>query len=207
VERYVTGSNIKGVDLNGENLLYWNNKSIEILSITKEDKLNISVVSSIKEKPIKCMFAGRDSLIITTDFGLNQLNLLGQVKQNITFPEGEGKVIGIDLLGSTLVVWTQSSYIRVFGVGADLKQLGQPRRFEDSKGLIGHIKQCSINANGKKIGIISNKASNLGSTVNHSFHIYDTENDSFVEYKIGEDKIPVQFFWDKKEPRYLGVQA
>jgi hypothetical protein len=153
------------------------------------------------------MFAGRDSIIITTDFGLTQLSLAGQVKQNITFPESEGKVTGIDLLGGTLVVWTQSSYIRVFGVGGELKQVGQPRRFEDSKGLIGHIKQCSINASGKKVGIISSKVSNTGSTVSHSFHIYDTDNDSFVEHKIGEEKIPVQIFWDKKEPRYLGVQA
>jgi hypothetical protein len=55
-----------------------------------------------------------------------------------------------------------------------MKQIGQPRRFEDSKGLIGNIKSCAINSNGKKIGIISNRASNTGSNANHSFHIYDT---------------------------------
>ncbi len=33
------------------------------------------------------MFAGRDTIVITTDFGLNQLNLNGQVKQTINFPE------------------------------------------------------------------------------------------------------------------------
>jgi hypothetical protein len=168
------------VDLSGENLLYWNNKSIEVLSIGKEEQLVVKSISSIKEKPIKCIFTGRDSIVVTTDFGFNQLNLNGQVKQSVTFPESDGKVIGIDLLGSFLVVWTQSSYIRVFTIGNDMKQWGQPRRFEDSKGLIGHIKNCAINSNGKKIGIISNKASSSGATVSHSFHIYDTENDSFV---------------------------
>lgn len=77
-------------------------------------------------------------------------------------------------MGSFLVIWTQSSYIRVFTVSSDMKQIGQPRRFEDSKGLIGNIKSCAINSNGKKIGIISNRASNTGSNANHSFHIYDT---------------------------------
>lgn len=86
VEKYVTGSNIKGVDLNGEYLLYWNNKSIEILNIVKEERLYVKTLSSIKEKPIKCMFAGRDTIIITTDFGFNQLNLNGQVKQSLNFP-------------------------------------------------------------------------------------------------------------------------
>lgn len=73
-----------------------------------------------------------------------------------------------------MVVWTQSSYMRVFNLNNDIKQAGQPRRFEDSKGLIGHIKTCSINSNGKKIGIVSSKANSSGSTVSHSFHIYDT---------------------------------
>lgn len=88
-------------------------------------------------------------------------------------------------MGTYLVVWTQSSYIRIFNINTDIKQSGQPRRFEDSKGLIGHIKSCAINANGKKIGIIFNKASSSGSTVSHSFYIYDTENDSFIEYSLG----------------------
>ena len=43
--------------------------------------------------------------------------------------------------------------------------------------------------------------------MNHSFHIFDTDNDSFSSYDMGEEKIPVQFFWDKKERRYFGIQA
>ena len=131
------------------------------------------------------MFAGKDSLVITTDFGFNYLSLSGQVKQSLTFPESEGKVIGIDILGTHLVMWTQSSYIRVFSVTSDIRQVGQSRRFEDSKGLIGHIRSCSINSTGKKIGIVSNKATNSGSTVNHSFHIFDAETDSFTSRDLG----------------------
>ena len=65
----------------------------------------------------------------------------------------------------------------------------------------------AINANGKKVGVISNNASNSGSAVNHSFHIYDTDTDSFVDYNLGADHIPVSFYWDKKEVRYFGVQV
>ena len=203
----MAGGHIKGVDLHENSMLYWNNKSIEILSITKEDQIKVTTISSIFQKPIKCMFAGRDSIVITTDFGFNHLALNGQVKQTLTFPESEGKVLGIDIMGSFLVMWTQSSYMRVFSIGSEIKGVSQSRRFEDSKGLIGHIKSCSINSNGKKIGIISNKATNSGSVVSHSLHIFDTENDSFSNYDMGEDKIPVQFFWDKKDHRYFGIQA
>lgn len=64
--------------------------------------------------------------------------------------------------------------MRVFTLSSEVKQVGASRRFEDSKGLIGNIRSCAINANGKKVGVISNNASSTGSAVNHSFHIYDT---------------------------------
>ncbi len=32
-------------------------------------------------------------------------------------------------MGTTLVLWTQSSYIRVFQVGTEIKQVGNSRRF------------------------------------------------------------------------------
>lgn len=92
-------------------------------------------------------------------------------------------------------------------MGAEIKQVGSSRRFEDSRALIGNIKSCAINANGKKVGIISHLAKSSGSTVNHSFHIYDSEADTFVGYDLGADHIPVTFYWDKKEVRYFGVQV
>ena len=67
-----------------------------------------------------------------------------------------------------------------------MKQVGQSRRFENSKGLIGHIKLCSINCLGKKIGIISSNAQKSGSSILNSFHIYDTETDSFIAHDLGE---------------------
>lgn len=112
--------------------------------------------------------------------------------------------MGIELMGTTLVLWTQSSYIRVFQVGSEIKQVGNSRRFEDSKGLIGILRTCSANSNGRKIGIMSNKQS---SAANHSFHVYDIDSDTFINHDLGSEKIPVSIFWDLKDPRYFGVQV
>lgn len=95
----------------------------------------------------------------------------------------------------------------MFTIAGEIKQVGQSRRFEDSKSLIGNIRHCAINANGRKVGVISNNASGSGSAVNHSFHIYDTDTDSFQDYNLGTERIPVSFYWDKKEVRYFGVQV
>ena len=43
-------------------------------------------IATIPQKPIKCLFANRDTILIATDFGFNQLNLNGQVKQSLVFP-------------------------------------------------------------------------------------------------------------------------
>ena len=153
------------------------------------------------------MFVSKDAFIITTDFGFNMLSLNGQVKQTLNFPESEGKVSGLEIMNHFIVSWTQESYIRIFSISHEIKQIGQSRRFEDSRALIGQIRNCSINSTGKKIGIISNKVSSSGSSVNHSFHIYDTDVDSFTDYNLGDEHIPIAINWDKKEMRYFGVLA
>lgn len=117
-EGFVTNGHIKGLDLFGENFLYWNNKTIEIINIIKEGRLRFEKLASIPQKPIKCLFANRDTILITTDFGFNQLTLNGQVKQSLVFPESEGKVVGLEIMGTHLVLWTQSSYIRIFSIGS-----------------------------------------------------------------------------------------
>jgi hypothetical protein len=114
-------------------------------------------------------------------------------------------VSGLEIMNNFIVSWTQESYIRIFSVSHEIKQVGTSRRFEDSRSLIGQIKSCSINATGKKIGIISNAITSVGSTVNHSFHIYDIDADAFIDYDLGKDNIPVAINWDKKEMRYFGV--
>lgn len=57
------------------------------------------------------------------------------------------------------------------------------------------------------MGVVSNSISTNGSSVNHSFHIYDIDIDSFIGYDLGKDYIPVTIYWDKKEVRYFGVQV
>lgn len=113
----------------GDKLLYWTSKKIEILEITKTYNLAITVISTIEQKALRCLFVNKDSFIITTDFGFNMLSLNGQVKQTLVFPESEGKVSGLEILGNFIVSWTQESYIRVFAISAEIKQVGQSRRF------------------------------------------------------------------------------
>ncbi len=200
---------IKGIDMFNNKILYWTSKSIEILAINKigANALREETVVSIPKKSLKCLFADDNTVIITTDFGFNLLGMDGNIKKTLDFPESEGKINGVEIQGGFLITWSQSSYIRVFNSKGDIRQIGDSRKFENTKGLIGTIKSCSISPTGNTIGIISSKIEVSGDSATHSFHIYDRTFDSFIECDLGENKIPVSFYWDQKEERYFGVQV
>ena len=58
-ENFSTMGHIKGIDLLGDKLLYWNNKSIEIVQINKDIRLNKELLSKIDQKPLRCLFANK----------------------------------------------------------------------------------------------------------------------------------------------------
>lgn len=107
VEKFTTSGHIKGFDFTADKLLYWTSKKIEILELSKSSQLNITCISSIEQKALRCLFASKDSFIISTDYGFNLLSLTGQIKQSLVFPESEGKVSGIEIMNNYIVSWTQ----------------------------------------------------------------------------------------------------
>lgn len=130
------------------------------------------------------------------------------MKQSVTFSESEGKINNIDIMGQYMVLWTSNNYIRIFDLSRkDIKQVGISRRFEDSTGPLGRIRNCTINSNGSKVVIIADPIKknvtdedNLG-----KFFIYDVEMDNFLSHDLGFDAIPLDAYFDHKDRRYFGV--
>lgn len=89
----------------------------------------------------------------------------------------------------------------------DCKPLIGSRKFEDSRGLIGQIRSCSLNSDGTKVGIIYNNLVNGVSVASNKFIIYDSELDSFQSQQLDDEYIPNGFFWDKRDKRFFGVQV
>lgn len=204
--RYPVGSNVKGIDIKDDVALFWTNKKVQIIKLKLSgDTLAADKIGSVPLKAVNCAVTGADTVLVTTDYGFNQLMLTGQVKQTVNFPESEGKVLGFHIQGSWLVVWTQNSYLKIFSITAkQCKQVSVNRKFEDSKGPLGVIKSCQINSDGTKVGIISTLTNGAVSTI---FYVYDTEVDTFMNYDLGSSKIPVALYWDNKDKRFFGVQT
>jgi hypothetical protein len=205
---YPVGTNIKGIDIKEDVALFWTNKKVEVLKLKLKlvgDQLQAEKIGTINLKAVNCAVTGPDSILVTTDYGFNQLQLNGQVKQTINFPESEGKVLGFHIQNNFLVVWTQNSYIHIYSITLkECKQISVNRKFEDSKGPLGNVKSCQINSDGTKVGIVAYQVSGAPST---SFYIYDTEVDVFLSHDLGIGKIPVALYWDIKDKRFFGVQT
>jgi hypothetical protein len=75
----------------------------------------------------------------------------------LPFTEQEGDIIKIDARGKFMAVVTSKSLIKVFDISRrTYKQLGVTRKFEMKAGdQIGEIKEIALNADGKKLAILS----------------------------------------------------
>ena len=132
----------------------------------------------------------KDLIIICQEYALVSTTFQGVVKQSITFSESEGKVVGSQLCGGFLVMWTSSNYFHVFDVSRrEFKKGVSSRKFEDSSGPLGDIKACSINCDGSKVGIIALPKKGTHANI---LMVYDLEIDAFTEYTFGTINFSLQ---------------
>lgn len=106
----------------------------------------------------KCLRAGihGENVILGNDFTINIANFKGAIKQNLSFPESEGKINNLNIMNNSMIIWTQEHYLRVFDLSRrEYKQVGVTRKFEDSTGSLGLIRSCAINSDGSKVVIVA----------------------------------------------------
>ena len=109
-------------------------------------------------------------------------------------------MIKIDARGKFMAVVTSKSMIKIFDISRrQYKQLGITRRFEMKSGeLIGEIKDIALNADGKKLALLSDQVLFQSNRVpDRKFYIYDIDMDSFMQYEVSTNRVPVEAFWDQ----------
>lgn len=170
----------------------------------------------------KCVSVGifGETVILMKERMINSTTFKGLIKQTLNFPESEGKLMNFNIMNNYMVVFTSNNFMKAYDISRkEYKQIGVSRRFEDSSGSLGDIKNCMINANGSKISILSTTKKG---TVESKFYIYDLEMDSFMSFDIGNrnylfkyfilicigtNRVPVAIMWDKNDPRFFVAQT
>ena len=74
--------------------------------------------------------------------------------------------------------------------------------------LIGEIKDIALNADGKKLAILSDQVLFQSNRVpDRKFYIYDIDMDSFMQFEVSTNRVPVEAFWDQQDARLLAVET
>lgn len=58
-----------------------------------------------KEKCLRIGLHG-ENVILGNDYNINIATFKGAIKQNLSFPESEGKISNLNIMNSSMVIWT-----------------------------------------------------------------------------------------------------
>jgi len=134
----------------------------------------------------------------------------GEVKQVLPLTEQEGEVILIDARDKYMAVITSQNMIKIFDISRrTYKQLGVTRKFEIKSGeLLGDIKNIALNADGKKLCILSDQCPFPSIRIpDTKFYIYDIDMDSFMQLEVNPHRVPTECFWDQGDARLLAIET
>ncbi|EDW77675.1 uncharacterized protein Dwil_GK24432 [Drosophila willistoni] len=137
----------------------------------------------------------------------------GVVLHRILASDVEGKIIGMDLSGLYLSVFTMNGYVKAYDVSRhDPKLIFPSKSGHDIFDDFGEFILVKCNSAGSHLAmVIANRAFIPQSTL----YCWDFERNNLFDYDLKEmemeaqekaECIPVRIFWDLSEPRLLGVE-
>lgn len=98
-----------------------------------------------------------------------------------------------------MAVITNKNLIKMFDTTRrNFKQIGITRKFEAKQDVsLGEIKEVCLNADGKKLCILADQQPFSNARVPDSkFYIYDVDMDNFMEFKLKNNRVPIEAYWD-----------
>lgn len=150
----------------------------------------------------------------------------GAVIATLTSSLNEGEPIGMDVTSNFLTIFTMEGFLKIFDVSKSEPKLITPTKaMYDLVGDFGEIIQAKMNASGNKVALTI-AAANL--VPDGGLYIYDIENNNLFTQNFRDNKqeknefdedielnkniicqnrIPINFFWDRNDPRLLICDA
>jgi len=225
-EVLVPSINVKGCASNGNQIVLWDGKQVEVYQTSDTGVPNRSNEFSASAASIG--LSQESMFIVDKDdpLALKVLNWGGTLKQTISMSESMGIPSHIDICGNFMAVATKGSMVRVFNVGRrEAKQQGGLIEFNREEILWqaiqgpgenppvkqnapkGEIVSVRTNANGHRVSIIANvRRPNGLCHADTRIYIFDSETDTFTTHDFGH-RYPVAHYWDPEEPRLLAVES
>ncbi|KAH8241845.1 hypothetical protein KR026_007077 [Drosophila bipectinata] len=141
----------------------------------------------------------------------------GVVLHRIQASDIEGKIIGMDLSGCYLSVFTMNGYVKAYDVSRhDPKLLFPSKSGHDIFDDFGEFISVKCNSQGSHLGMVIASSNFTPISV---LYCWDFERNNLLDYELPDESgigpkkdsssssLPVRIFWDSEEPRLLAMEV
>ncbi|XP_013113218.2 intraflagellar transport protein 140 homolog [Stomoxys calcitrans] len=182
-------------------------------SVKSEKPPNQLIVKFLQTFNAECLALGlrHQNVFCLTTIDVTIFSIGGVVLHKIMSSSTEGKIIGMDVSGSYLSIFTMNGYIRSYDVSRHDPKLLFPAKsaydlFED----FGEVILVKCNSAGTHLSLIIANRSFLPKSI---LYCWDFEKNLLMECdlrsaenSLPDSCMPVSLWWDAEEPRLLAIE-
>ncbi|MCQ2816870.1 MAG: hypothetical protein MJ252_06360 [archaeon] len=199
--------NAKGIEIYELNLLIWTGTvaylyEVDLSTITINRRATFKLNSNL-------LSLNEDSIIAASTKGIDIYSYQGELKENINLSSRCGEFLFFYTIGKYLLVVTTNNYFGIYDISRRTpKEFLSLRKFEKNGEELGEIRDAAMNNKANLIIFLLDNLVNSEMRVPETkFIIFDIELDTFIDYEISPNVIPIEIIWDTIEPRVFGIRT
>ena len=199
--------NVHGIAIYKNYLLCWTGMNVYLYEVDLND-LRLKELADMNLKS-NIMALNSDSIINANNKNIELYTYEGEKKDQIPIKYNYGDINLFNVASKYLLVVTVNNYFAVYDLERrGLKQTLSFRKFQKNGQNLGEIREAAINCKGNLILFLTDNMINSEMRVPETkIIIYDVEMDSYVDYEISPNRIPIEITWDFADWRIFAIST
>ena len=200
--------NIHGISLNKNKFLSFSGSSAILYEVNLLD-LKIKELVEIEDLKSSVIALSNESVISAYGKNFEIYTQEGEKNSQIPIKYNYGDIFYFNVASKFLLVVTANNYFAVYDLERrGLKQILSFRKFEKNGQSLGEIREAAINCKGNAIiFLVDNMVNSEMRVPETKIIIYDVEMDSYVDYEISPNRIPIEIIWDFADSRIFAIST
>ena len=211
-DQYITNKidldyNIHGIAIYKNMLLCWTGMNVNLYEVDLTD-LRLKEFADMNLKS-NIMALNSDSIINANNKNIELYTYEGEKKDQIPIKYNYGDIALFNVASKFLLVVTVNNYFAVYDLERrGLKQTLSFRKFQKNGQSLGEIREAAINCKGNLIIFLTDNMVNSEMRMPETkIIIYDVEMDSYIDYEISPNRIPIEITWDFADGRIFAIST
>ena len=199
--------NIHGIALNKNKFISWNGMTAVLYEVNLSNlKLDELVELDLKSNVVAL---SSESIISASGKNFEIYTHEGEKNSQTPIKYGYGDICYFNVASKYLLVVTSNNYFAIYDLERrGLKHILSFRKFEKNGQSLGEIREAAINCKGNTIiFLVDNMVNSEMRVPETKIIIYDVDMDSYVDYEISPNRIPIEIVWDYKDSRIFAIST